>query len=56
MATKLASEWVFWKTGMVDTILFPMLMDGLLTTIGIGWFVIIGGTVIFSVVRRLRKK
>ena len=56
MATKLASEWVFWKTGMVDTFLFPMLMNGLVSTIGIGWVVIIGATIIFSIVRRLRRK
>jgi CubicO group peptidase (beta-lactamase class C family) len=41
LATKLASEWVFWKIGKVDTFLFPMLIDGMLWTIGIGWVVII---------------
>jgi len=56
VATKLASEWVFWKTGKVDTFLFPMLIDGLVWTIGIGWAVIIVITIIFSVVRRLRRK
>ena len=56
IATKLASEWVFWKTGMVDTFLFPMLMDGLVTTIGIGWVVIIGATIIFGILRRFRRK
>lgn len=56
MATKLASEWVFWKTGKVDTFLFPMLIDGLVLNIGIGWAVIIITTIIFSVVRRLRLK
>ncbi len=52
IATKLASEWVFWKTGKVDTFLFPMLMDGLVWTIGIGWAVIIVITIFFSIVRR----
>ncbi len=56
MATKLASEWVFWKTGKVDTFLFPMLIDGLIWTIGIGWAVIIVVTIIFRMVRRLRMK
>ncbi len=41
LATKLASEWVFWKTGKVDTFLFPMLIDKLLLIIGIGWLVIV---------------
>jgi Beta-lactamase len=56
IATKLASEWVFWKTGKVDTFLFPMLKNGLVRTIGIGWVVIIAITIIFSIVRRLRLK
>jgi CubicO group peptidase (beta-lactamase class C family) len=56
IATKLASEWVFWKTGKVDTLLFPMLTNGLVQTIGIGWVVIIAITIIFSIVRRLRLK
>jgi CubicO group peptidase (beta-lactamase class C family) len=56
IATKLASEWVFWKTGKVDTFLFPMLMDGMVLTIGIGWAVIFAITIIFGIVRRLRMK
>ena len=56
IATKLASEWVFWKTEKVDTFLFPMLIDGLVRTIAIGWAVIIVITIIFSIVRRLRMK
>ena len=56
VATKLASEWVFWKTGKVDIFLFAMLIDGLVWTIGIGWAVIFVVTTIVSVVRRLRMK
>lgn len=56
VATKLASEWVFWKTGKVDTFLFPILMNGLVWTIGKGWAAIVGITIIFSIVRRLPKK
>ena len=56
IATKLASEWVFWKTGKVDTFLFPMLMNRLVSSIGIGWVVIIVTTIIFGSVRRLRMK
>lgn len=41
IATKLASEWVFWKTGQVDTFLFPMLMGKLFWMTGIGWILII---------------
>ncbi len=46
LATKLASEWVFWKMRKVDTFLFPMLINGMLWTIGIGWAVIIVSTVV----------
>jgi CubicO group peptidase (beta-lactamase class C family) len=46
LATKLASEWVFWRTGKVDTFLFPMLMNELVWTIGIGWVVIIVITIV----------
>lgn len=56
VATKLASEWVFWKTGKVDTLLFPMLIDGMIWAIGIGWTMIILITIAFSVARRLRTK
>jgi CubicO group peptidase (beta-lactamase class C family) len=56
IATKLASEWVFWKTGKVDTLLFPMLRNGMLRAIGIGWMLIIVGTIVFSITRRLRTK
>jgi len=52
LATRLASEWVFWKTGKVDTFLFPMLIEGLVWTTGIGWGVIIVIAIIFSIVRR----
>jgi hypothetical protein len=52
LATKLASEWVFWKAGKVDTFLFPMLMDGMVWTIGIGWMVVLVSTIAFTVLRR----
>lgn len=51
MATKLASEWVFWKTGKIDTLLFPMLINGLVRIIGIGWCVIIALAIIYSIAR-----
>jgi CubicO group peptidase (beta-lactamase class C family) len=54
MATKLASEWVFWKTGKVDTLLFPMLRNGMVWTIGAGWIVIIVITILFSIIKKGR--
>ena len=41
MATKLASEWVFWKTGKVDLTLFTMLKDSMVATVGKGILAII---------------
>lgn len=52
IATKLASEWVFWKTGKVDTFLFPMLMGGMIRTMGWGSFVIVITTILFAVMKR----
>jgi CubicO group peptidase (beta-lactamase class C family) len=56
IATKLASEWVFWKTGKVDTFLFPMLTNGMIRTIGIGWVVIIIVTIIVIILKRRQMK
>lgn len=55
IATKLASEWVFWKYGKVDTLLFPMLMEGINIKIGIGWLCIIAIVLVFGFARSGRK-
>lgn len=55
LATKLASEWVFWKTGKVDLTLFTMLTDNMVFIIGVGWIVIIILVIIFGIVRHRRK-
>lgn len=54
LATKLASEWVFWKTGKVDTLLFQMLAKEMVWTIGIGWLVTVVGVIVL-VVYRIRR-
>jgi CubicO group peptidase (beta-lactamase class C family) len=56
LATTLASEWVFWKTGKIDALLFPMLIPGMVRTIGIGWALIVGVTTAIGIVRGLRAK
>ncbi|MFT6867589.1 MAG: CubicO group peptidase (beta-lactamase class C family) [Cyclobacteriaceae bacterium] len=56
LATKLASEWVFWKTGKVDLTLLSMLKDNMVSTIGKGWLAIIILTILMSVVRNRRRK
>ena len=55
LATKLASEWVFWKTGEVDVLLFTMLQDNMVSTIGIGWLIIILLSLIIGIVRYRRR-
>ena len=61
LATKLASEWVFWKTGKVDLTLFTMLKDNMVSTIGKGWlaiimFTIIMFTIIIGIIRYRKRK
>ena len=56
LATKLASEWVFWKTGKVDLTLFTILKDNMVSTIGKGWLAIIILSIIIGVVRYRRRK
>lgn len=52
LATHLASEWVFWKTNQVDTLLFPSLLNGMITKIIGGWIVWIILSIIFYMRRR----
>ena len=54
LATKLASEWVFWKTGKVDTFLFPVLLPGMIKAIGIGWIVLIISAITYFIWKRRR--
>jgi CubicO group peptidase (beta-lactamase class C family) len=56
LATKLASEWVFWKTGKVDLTLFTILKDHMVSTIGKGWLAIITLIIIMGIVRHRKKK
>lgn len=47
LATEIAGEWVFWKTGNVDNLAFAMLLDTMFLWILIGSFVILlTGTVL----------
>ncbi len=56
IATKLAAEWVFWKTGKVDLTLFTMLKDSMISIIGKGWLAIIVLTIGIGIVRYRKKK
>jgi CubicO group peptidase (beta-lactamase class C family) len=51
LATKLASEWVFWKTGKVDILLFKMLTQSMMMIIGIGWLLIIATGVFYCFIK-----
>lgn len=52
LATHLASEWVFWRTGQVDSMLFAMQMDNMILTIAIGWIVILIGSLAIILTKR----
>lgn len=52
LATTLASQWVFWKTGKVDTLLFVMKMGSMLMTVIIGWVMIIISMVTMAIYRQ----
>ena len=41
LATKLASEWVFWNVGKVDLLLFMLELEHLLITLAAGWAIIV---------------
>ena len=56
LATKLASEWVFWKTGKLDTLLFTLKQEQLILNITIGSIVILLGGVFLGFFRRNRGK
>ena len=56
LATRLASEWVFWRTGQVDSMLFAMQMDHMLITIASGCVAILFGSLTIFLVRKLRFK
>jgi CubicO group peptidase (beta-lactamase class C family) len=55
LATKLASEWVYWKAGKVDTLLFLTQVQGMVRVIGIGWAAIIAIAVMYRVRRNKRR-
>jgi CubicO group peptidase (beta-lactamase class C family) len=42
LATRLASEWVFWRMGKVDMLLFTMLQGGMKSALVRGWLAIVG--------------
>ncbi len=55
LTTKIAAEWVFWKTGKVDLTLFTMLKDKMISTIWIGWLIILVLIHVVGVLRRSTK-
>jgi CubicO group peptidase (beta-lactamase class C family) len=48
LATSIAGEWTFWKTGGLDVLAFSMALPTLLVVIGSGWIVIVGGAVLLA--------
>jgi len=52
LATKIASEWVFWNAGKVDLLLFMIELESLQTTLVAGWVVIVLLAIVFTWRRR----
>ena len=52
LATQIASEWVFWKTGKIDTMLFTLKQDLLIRNITIGSIILIISFVWIGLYRR----
>ncbi|MBN4070493.1 beta-lactamase family protein [Olleya sp. AH-315-F22] len=52
LATEIGSEWVFWKTGNIDTLLFILLIRPMKIWIGIGWLVILLFVVVIKMLKR----
>lgn len=53
-ATELASEWVFWKTGNVDSLMFLMSFNSMLLWIAVGAIFIVATSLVLAVKRRVR--
>ncbi|MEM0928172.1 MAG: hypothetical protein AAGI89_02665, partial [Pseudomonadota bacterium] len=52
LATRLAGEWVFWKTGNIDSLMFLMSFNSLLLWMGVGSTAII----LLAIVASLRSR
>lgn len=52
LATQLASEWVFWKTGKLDTLLFTIEQDQLIRNSMVGSILIVLGSISIGFYRR----
>lgn len=56
LASSIASEWVYWSEGKIDLVLFTMKKDSMVSTILIGWLVIIILQIIIGVMRYYKRK
>jgi len=48
LATELAGEWVFWKTGNIDSLMFLMAFEGMLMWMALGSLIIVVVAVAFG--------
>ena len=56
LASSVASEWVYWSEGKIDLVLFTMKKDSMVSTIFMGWLVILILTIIISIIRYFKRK
>lgn len=52
LATELAGEWVFWKTSNIDSLMFMMLLEGMLLWMGVGSLGIVVLALVFGRIGR----
>jgi CubicO group peptidase (beta-lactamase class C family) len=52
LATRIASEWIFWNVGKVDLLLFMLELNDLLTTLAAGWAAIVVLAIVLAWRRR----
>jgi hypothetical protein len=56
LASSVASEWVYWSEGKIDLVLFTMKKDSMVSTIFMGWLVILILAIIIGVIRYFKIK
>ena len=56
MATEIGSEWVFWKTGNVDTLLFTSLIRPMMIWVSVGWAVILLFVIVFKNIKKKKSR
>lgn len=52
LATEIGGEWIFWKTGNIDSLSFIMLIEPIKIWVGIGWLVILSFVIALKMLKK----